>query len=217
MQTQFGFSLNSPGLEYMIVIEGMQARVLEVLQAVSDIVERRRTLPILANVLIRGNTITISDGFPESGGGGSSVVDCDDCSDAGGASPEVAAADDDDDGGDADSDPDGRPPHKTPITQPGTASASKMRTRAPRQPAGQNPAFQVIGITEFDLAESIGMSVEFLRKDRSGKRLIPFYRIGSAIRYNPARVTEALVSLEVGGYAPKPKARKARQSTLTAG
>ena len=200
----------------MIVLKETQARVLEVLQSISERFERRNTLPILANVLIRSGN-TISNGFPESGGGGASAaVDCDDCGDAGGASPEVAASDDDDDGGDADSDPDGRPPHKPPSTPPAPGSASKQRTRAPRLPAGQNPAFQVIGITEFDLAESIGMSVEFLRKDRSGKRLIPFYRIGAAIRYNPARVTESLARLEVGGYTPKPKANKARQSTLTA-
>lgn len=74
-----------------------------------------------------------------------------------------------------------------------------------------------IGVTECDIAKSIGMSVEFLRKDRSTKRLIPFYRIGKAIRYNPTRVTEALAALEVGGYTPKPKATKARQSNLIAG
>jgi len=37
----------------MIVLKDTQARVLSVLQAVSGIVERRHTLPILANVLIR--------------------------------------------------------------------------------------------------------------------------------------------------------------------
>jgi len=140
----------------------------------------------------------------------------DTCTVSEGQTTDTPEASDDDDGGDADSDPDGRPPHKPPSTPPAPGSASKQRTRAPRLTAGQNPAFQVIGITEFDLAESIGMSVEFLRKDRSGKRLIPFYRIGAAIRYNPARVTESLARLEVGGYTPKPKANKARQSTLTA-
>ncbi len=141
----------------------------------------------------------------------------DTCTVSEGQTTDTPEASDDDDGGDADSDPDGRPPHKTPIPQPANGSASKQRTRAPRLPAGQIPEFQVIGVTEFDLAESIGMSVEFLRKDRSGKRLIPFYRIGASIRYNPTRVIEALARLEVGGYAPKPKATKARQSTLTAG
>ena len=37
----------------MIVIKDTQDKVLSVLQAVSGIVERRHTLPILANVMIR--------------------------------------------------------------------------------------------------------------------------------------------------------------------
>ena len=37
----------------MIVLKTTQERVLDVLQSVSGIVERRHTLPILANVLIR--------------------------------------------------------------------------------------------------------------------------------------------------------------------
>jgi DNA polymerase-3 subunit beta len=37
----------------MIVLKAAQERVLSALQAVSGIVERRHTLPILANVLIR--------------------------------------------------------------------------------------------------------------------------------------------------------------------
>ncbi|MDI1244604.1 MAG: DNA polymerase III subunit beta, partial [Rhodoferax sp.] len=37
----------------MIVLKATQDKVLSVLQAVSGIVERRHTLPILANVLIR--------------------------------------------------------------------------------------------------------------------------------------------------------------------
>jgi len=196
----------------MIVIQEALDKCLAVLRQYDGIVKRRHTF---------AGSNTISDGFPESGGGASAAIDCDDSGDAGEATPEVAASDDDD-GGDADSDPDGRPPHKNPSPPPGSASASKKhsgstRSRTPRPTAGQNPEFKVIGIGEHDLAESIGMSVEFLRKDRAGKRLIPFYRLGSAIRYNPQRVTEALALLEVGGFAPKPKATKARHSILTAG
>ena len=42
-----------PEEDNMIVIKDTQSKVLSVLQAVSGIVERRHTLPILANVLIR--------------------------------------------------------------------------------------------------------------------------------------------------------------------
>ena len=39
----------------MIVLKATQEKVLSALQAVAGIVERRHTLPILANVLIRKN------------------------------------------------------------------------------------------------------------------------------------------------------------------
>src|SRR5574343_1468696 len=39
----------------MIVLKAAQEKVLSALQAVSGIVERRHTLPILANVLLRKN------------------------------------------------------------------------------------------------------------------------------------------------------------------
>ncbi len=39
----------------MIVLKAAQAKLLEALQSVAGIVERRHTLPILANVLLRKN------------------------------------------------------------------------------------------------------------------------------------------------------------------
>lgn len=96
----------------MIVLKGSQARILEVLESLSGIVQRRHTLPLLANVLLRKSGNTISDGFPESGGGGASAAitvigtEADAAgSDAPGAGSEVAASDDDDDG-ESDGDPD---------------------------------------------------------------------------------------------------------------
>src|SRR5665811_2438777 len=46
----------------MIVLKATQDKVLSVLQSVSGIVERRHTLPILANVLIRktGSTLQLT-------------------------------------------------------------------------------------------------------------------------------------------------------------
>lgn len=153
-------------------------------------------------------TLSISDDMPEAGGGGESA-----------SAPE--ASDDDDDGGDDDGEPARSRPHVKSSNPPAPGSASKKhfgftRSRT-RHQADKIPEIKTIAVGEFELAESIGMSVEFLRKDRSGKRLIPFYRIGTAIRYNPTRVGEALAALEQGGYAPKPKSSKARQSNLTAG
>ena len=65
-----------------------------------------------------------------------------------------------------------------------------------------------IAVNEQQLAKAIGMSVHFLRKDRQGKRIIPFYRIGDCIRYDLTRVREALASREEGGAA-KQKSRTA--------
>ena len=44
----------------MIVLKATQDKVLSVLQSVAGIVERRHTLPILANVLIRKTGKTLS-------------------------------------------------------------------------------------------------------------------------------------------------------------
>ncbi|MCW5635550.1 MAG: DNA polymerase III subunit beta, partial [Rubrivivax sp.] len=43
----------------MIVLKAAQAQLLEALQSVAGIVERRHTLPILANVLLRKNGPTV--------------------------------------------------------------------------------------------------------------------------------------------------------------
>jgi hypothetical protein len=56
-----------------------------------------------------------------------------------------------------------------------------------------------IGVDEIEMAAAIGMSVGWLRKDRRSKRLIPFFRLGDRVKYNPARVMEAMASLEEGG------------------
>jgi hypothetical protein len=42
------------------------------------------------------------------------------------------------------------------------------------------------------------MSVAWLRKDRRGKRLIPYYRLGARVLYSLERVQQALNQLEEG-------------------
>jgi hypothetical protein len=57
-----------------------------------------------------------------------------------------------------------------------------------------------IAVDEHATAAAIGMSVHWLRKDRRGQRVVPFFRIGGAIRYDLQRVREALVArCEEGG------------------
>lgn len=70
---------------------------------------------------------------------------------------------------------------------------------------GSNAAPQ-LGFDEYAIARALGVSVHTLRKDRTGARRIPFYKIGSTVRYNLDRVREALAELEVGG--PKPRATR---------
>jgi hypothetical protein len=54
-------------------------------------------------------------------------------------------------------------------------------------------------VDEHAAAKATGLSVHTLRKDRQGPRRIPFYRIGTAIRYDMDRVRAALAEMEVGG------------------
>lgn len=65
-----------------------------------------------------------------------------------------------------------------------------------------------LGFDEHAIARALGVSVHTLRKDRTGARRIPFYKIGSTVRYNLDRVREALAELEVGG--PKPRGNRKR-------
>ena len=63
-------------------------------------------------------------------------------------------------------------------------------------------------VDEHEAAAALGLSVHTLRKDRQHDRRIPYYKIGSAVRYDLGRVREALAALEHGG--PKPPAARRR-------
>jgi hypothetical protein len=56
-----------------------------------------------------------------------------------------------------------------------------------------------IAVDERACARAISMSVAWLRKDRGGKRLLPFYRVGGRVRYDLSRVRTALAAVEEGG------------------
>lgn len=57
---------------------------------------------------------------------------------------------------------------------------------APRKTAAKSESTQAPKyVDEFGLAEALGVSVHFLRKDRQTRRRIPFVRVGvKHIRYN---------------------------------
>ncbi|WP_310383664.1 hypothetical protein [Roseateles sp.] len=54
------------------------------------------------------------------------------------------------------------------------------------------------------------MSVAYLRKDRLKKRLFPFFKLGSSVRYDLDRMREAALALEQGAVHLKLKTRVSR-------
>lgn len=56
-----------------------------------------------------------------------------------------------------------------------------------------------LALNEVEMAAALGVSVSWLQHDRCHRRLVPFYRLGGNIRYNPHRVTDALSLMEEGG------------------
>ena len=62
-----------------------------------------------------------------------------------------------------------------------------------------NTAGTRLAVDEKTMAACLGMSVAWLRKDRSGARIVPFYRLGSSVRYSIDRVREALDKQAEGG------------------
>lgn len=62
-------------------------------------------------------------------------------------------------------------------------------------------------VDEFACAKALGLSVGTLRKDRQSDRRIPFFKIGTSVRYDLERVREALAAFEQGGFSV-PKKRK---------
>lgn len=61
-------------------------------------------------------------------------------------------------------------------------------------------------LSEQACAALLGLSIHWLRKDRTGRRIVPFYRIGGTIRYNRSRVLEALAATEEGGLKAQRRA-----------
>jgi hypothetical protein len=69
-----------------------------------------------------------------------------------------------------------------------------------------------IAVDEVEAARAIGMSIHFLRKDRRTKRIIPFFKIGDCVRYDLARVREALIAAEEGGVTKGSRVRGGRKA-----
>jgi len=65
-------------------------------------------------------------------------------------------------------------------------------------PAEYDTPPRIIVDTE-GIADFLDTSVSFVKKDRGGKRLIPFFRVGDLVRYDIDRVRAALQANEEGG------------------
>ena len=63
---------------------------------------------------------------------------------------------------------------------------------------GEPPAF----VADTVIAPIVGLSVEFLRKDRLSAQRIPFMRVGDRCLYDPPAVLAAVRALTVGGATP---------------
>lgn len=59
--------------------------------------------------------------------------------------------------------------------------------------------FQQLIVDDRTIAELIGMSLPWVRKDRRTKRLLPFFRLGGRVRYDVPTVRKALLSRSEGG------------------
>jgi len=66
-----------------------------------------------------------------------------------------------------------------------------------------------LAVNEFDVAEALGVSVHFLRKDRRTRRIIPFSKVGDRVLYNLERVRAAVLALEEGGQRRKSRSAAA--------
>lgn len=54
-------------------------------------------------------------------------------------------------------------------------------------------------VDEHGCAAILGVSVGWLRADRLGRRIVPYYKLGGLVRYNMRRVEQALAAVEFGG------------------
>jgi hypothetical protein len=83
------------------------------------------------------------------------------------------------------------------------AEAKRQATNERKTDAPAEPAVSLRLHDEGELAEALKISIHWLRKDRRTKRIVPFFRIGTAVRYDLEHVRAALSRLECGGQVAK--------------
>ena len=143
----------------MIALKASQDEVLAVLQSFGTI-ERRYKLPVLTNMMPRGNTI--SNGFPEQGGG--AAAEASDCSGGEGA-PEVAASDDDDGDGDGDPDSDRRRPRSKSSHPSFPPALLAFEPLSHYVSFGRSRIYQLIAAGEFPQPIKVGKSSRWVKAE----------------------------------------------------
>ena len=162
----------------MIVLKATQAKCLAVLQSVAGLVERRHTLPIWGDRLVRRSMGEISNGYPEQGGGGAAALahaiatglnsvndEASDCSGGEGA-PEVAASDDDSGDGDGDPDSDRRSRPRSKSSHPSFSPALlAFEPLSHYVGFGRSRIYQLIAAGEFPQPIKVGKSSRWVKAE----------------------------------------------------
>ena len=131
----------------MIVLKHAQDTCIAVLKSVAGVVERRHTLPMLANELVSRRNGTISNGFPEQGGEGA---------------PEVAASDDD---GDGDPDSDRRRPRSKSSHPSSPPALLAFEPLSHYVSFGRSRIYQLIAAGEFPQPIKVGKSSRWVKAE----------------------------------------------------
>ena len=145
----------------MIVLKHAQDTCIAVLKSVAGVVERRHTLPMLANELVSRRNGTMSNGFPEQGGGGAAEAEASDCSGGEGA-PEVAASDDD---GDGDPDSDRRRPRSKSSHPSSPPALLAFEPLSHYVSFGRSRIYQLIAAGEFPQPIKVGKSSRWVKAE----------------------------------------------------
>jgi hypothetical protein len=87
-------------------------------------------------------------------------------------------------------------------------SIQDKEQNSPQKPLWLTKKQLGIPADESECAEAIGFSVHWLRKDRRYRQIVPFFTIGSSIRYDIGKALEAITALQRGGSHIAPRTRK---------
>jgi hypothetical protein len=90
-----------------------------------------------------------------------------------------------------------------------------MQVSGEQPPANESKA---VFVSDVDMARMLGVSPQFLQKDRVGPKRIPFVRLGDRCLYEPEVVLETVRAMAVGGDQPsRTRMARRRRGTINGG